>query len=377
MWALSLPFFLILLLFLTDNEHILYGLRGTYLQGKGKPDIDDIELFDLSTVKAGVHEPFAEALEPGALDEAALSYMDSLETTAYLVWYKDTLRYERYSMGYDRSTLSNSFSMAKSFTSLAVGAAHDQGLIDPEDFVYEYLPRFNEGQSKKLKVKHLLQMRSNIDFGESYSNPFGYQAKAYYGKDLQGITEPYRASSEPGTLWKYEGGNTLLLAEILKKTTNKQVSQWFQDYFWSKIGTEKDAFWNLDIAGGDEKAFSGFYATARDFGRIGHLMLHNGNWKGKQLISEEWINASIQPHGTPNEEGEDILHYGYQWWLAMPDEDPWHFQARGMRGQYIVVIPEKELVIVRLGHARDEVKTTRNMTQDLKRWVDFGLTFAD
>lgn len=367
-------------LLVTGNEHILYGLPATYLSGNSRPDIDDASFFDLREVAPGSHAPWPEhpELHNLALTEADIAYHEQLHSVAFLVIHRDTIVLEQYFEDYDKDTRSNSFSMAKSFTSLAVGTASDRGLLNVDDPVAKYLPRFNEGTSAKLTLRQLLQMRSNIDFGESYSNPFGYQAKAYYGADLLGITAPFRVTGQPGTEWKYEGGNTVILGEVVQKVTGMTLSEWFSQTIWSRIGTEHAGYWNLDKEGGMEKAFSGFYATARDFARIGKLMLHRGKWEGTQVLGSGWVDASLQPVYTNDRDGNMVEHYGYQWWLAPQADRPWHYAARGMRGQYIIVVPEHDLVIVRLGHNRDESRDEgATMSPDLPRWIEMGMKYVD
>jgi CubicO group peptidase (beta-lactamase class C family) len=68
-----------------------------------------------------------------------------------------------------------------------------------------------------------------------------------------------------------------------------------------------------------------------------------------------------------------VTHYGFQWWLAPDRVQPWHYSARGMRGQYIVVIPDEDLIVVRMGRMRVESRTNNEMSPDLERWVDLGL----
>ena len=89
--------------------------------------------------------------------------------------------------------------MAKSFTAMSIGVAVDQGLLKTSDPVGNYLPRFKQGLNAELSIKELLQMSSGINFGESYTNPFGYQAKSYYNDDLIGLTKDYLVSKTPGT----------------------------------------------------------------------------------------------------------------------------------------------------------------------------------
>ena len=363
-------------LYLTGNEHILEGLRSTYLRGLASPDIDDFEYHDVRKVEMGEPQSWPVSSQFGkSLDEADMAYMKSLKTTAFLVIYQDSILFEYYGEDGGVSTLSNSFSMAKSFTSLSIGSAVDRGWFKLNDPIAKTLPRFSEGTNAKLTLQQVLQMRSNIDFGESYANPFGYQAKTYFGDDVWKETEPYRVTGYPGSIWKYEGGNTLLLAEMLEKKTKKSLSEWFSLYFWKRIGAENDAYWALDDAEGHEIAYSAFFATARDFARVGKLMLHKGKWNNTQVLSRTWYDASIATFGIKDVNGDLVKHYGGQWWLAPRSVEPWHFSARGMRGRYIVVVPEEELVIVRLGHERAKEKEDE-MSLDLKKWVEMGVKLA-
>lgn len=375
---IGVPLLAALLLLVTGNDHILRGLPSTYFIGKPRPDIDDMRFHHVRTVEAASNSTrWPERLMPdSALSTSEIHYFDSLQTAALLIVHCDTLIYERYGQGFDAHDVINAFSMAKSFTSLAFGRAVDAGLIEVDAPVSRYLPRFSEGSNAELTVRHLLQMRSNIDFGESYFNPFGYQAKSYFGTNLWEITAPYRVDGIPGTEWKYEGGNTVILAEILAAVTGESLSDYFSANIWQPIGAEHDAYWSLDRENGHEKAFSAFYATPRDFARIGQLMLHQGHVKARSVLAEAWIDASLTPHFAPDTAGKPVEHYGFQWWLAPQQVEPWHFSARGMRGQYIVVVPEHELVVVRMGRLRDEKHTEENMTRDLPHWLAMGLKLA-
>ncbi|MDG1779433.1 MAG: serine hydrolase [Flavobacteriales bacterium] len=366
----------IALLLLTGNEHILEGLPSTYLRGKSKPDIDDFEYHDVRKVEMGEPQAWPMSSRLGVeLDDADLDYMQSLETTAFLVIHKDSILYEYYGEGGGKTTLSNSFSMAKSFTSMAIGAAADRNWFKPADPVSEILPRFSGGQNARLTIQQLLQMRSNINFGESYANPFGYQARTYFGDNVWEETEPYRVTGYPGSQWEYQGGNTLILSELLARKTKKPLAEWFSIYFWKRIGAENDAYWALDCENGREISFSAFFATARDFAKIGKLMLHKGKWNNTQLLSRTWYDLSIAPASVQDKEGNMVYHYGAQWWLAPRSVEPWHFSARGMRGQYIVVVPDEELVIVRLGHERDDARQDE-MSLDLVKWVEMAQKLA-
>ncbi|MDX5346269.1 MAG: beta-lactamase family protein, partial [Hymenobacteraceae bacterium] len=122
-----------------------------------------------------------------------------------------------------------------------------------------------------------------------------------------------------------------------------------------KIGAVERAEWSVDKKGGQEKAYCCFFSNARDFARIGKLYLNNGIWNGDTLVPPAYVQASLTPMGQPAAlTGETTNFYGYQWWLLPEYKGQDIFYARGILGQYIIVIPEKNIVIVRLGKERGE-----------------------
>ncbi|MGB1031346.1 MAG: serine hydrolase domain-containing protein [Flavobacteriales bacterium] len=358
---------------ITGNGHILEGVPQTYFRGLTKPDINDFELSDVRTIAKGKKsEPWSNSSWKGKkqLSPANDQLHEDLKSAAFLVIWKDSILHESYWDGYEVSTLSNSFSMAKSFTAMAVGKAQEEGLLSVDDKVSKYLERYSEGENNNLTIKHLLQMRSNLGFGEDYANPFGYQAKAYYNDDLFGITAPYRVEQSPGTTWQYQGGNTVILHEILEKVTGKTLADLFSESIYSKIGAEHDAYWGLDDPDGKEKAFSAVYATARDFARIGKLYLHHGKWNGNQVLDSAYVAESLESSKVPDKDGLPANHYGYQWWID-DSEIPKFYMCQGMRGQYIINVPEEELTIVRLGHERSEKRIGR-FSEDVYQWIEMA-----
>ena len=281
------------------------------------------------------------------------------------------LLYEHYWDGYSAKSKTNSFSMAKSFTSLCIGAAIKEGKIKNVDQkVGDFLPEFNEGVKSKVTIRHLLNMTSGIDFGESYGDPFGFMAKTYYGTDLYNLTVSKTVKYEPGTVWKYQGGNTLLLSFILKNATKKSLSNYFEEKFWQPIGATEDALWTTDKKEGLERSFCCFYSNAADYARIGQVLLDSGKWNSKQLIDQDFYLHSISPVEVNNSKGEMIDYYGYQWWIGNYKNTSFYY-ARGILGQYIVAIPEWNAVLVRLGHQRDQ-KRKAEIPSDLFSYLELA-----
>jgi len=268
---------------------------------------------------------------------------------------------------------SNSFSMAKSLTALAIGAAVTDGYIESvNDPVSKYLTGWDTDLAKDLTIYHLLTMTSNINYDESYGNPFGYMAKVYYGNDVRALSKPYKVVEKPGTSWEYLGGNTLLLAEIVEKVTGKSLADYFSEKIWTPLATEQPAYWTIDEKG-IEKAYCCFYSNARDFAKFGQLLMNKGNWNGQQLIDTTFINQSIQPAILNNGSTENT--YGYQIWLTNYQNMEMYF-LRGILGQYVLVIPEKEMIVVRLGEGRSNEKINGH-PKDVYQYIDAGLSLIN
>lgn len=273
------------------------------------------------------------------------SFLDKAHTVAFLIIKNDTIQYENYFNNYTDSSIVASFSMAKSIVSLLIGIAISEKLIrDENDLVMEYLPELKGKDWDKVTIKHLLQMTSTLDFNESYFNPFGEAASFYYGTRLTDETLHLKLKATPGAYFEYTSGNTQLLGMILSRVLNgRTLTSYFEEKLWMPLGMEFDASWSIDKKNnGLEKTFCCVNARARDFAKIGRLLLHNGAWNGSQLVPVEWVEKiagyDLSDGGSPT--------YQYQFWKGSLGAD---YMAQGHLGQYIYVHPDKQLLIVRLG----------------------------
>lgn len=341
--------------YLTGNSHIFKTLSATILKGKLGPSVDTGKLFATRKVKTGKPQPWQKDTLYGKRDLNRNSYseLEKYKTLAFLVIQHDKLIFEQYWSGYNSKSSTNSWSMSKSILSILTGCAIKEGKIKSvEQEVGDFLPDYKE---TGLKIKHLLTMSSGINFKEQYMNPYGYTAKALYGNDLVNLNKKYRVNNIPGRHFVYLSGNSQILSFLLNKATGKTVSEYASEKLWTKVGAEYPAFWSLDKPNGSEKGFCCFHSNARDFARIGQLMLQKGIWNGDTIIPYGYFKQSISvaplllPDGKPND------RYGYQWWIANYKGFD-IFYARGINGQYIIDIPAKDMVIVRLGRLRNETK---------------------
>jgi len=278
-------------------------------------------------------------------------YLISNKTVAFLVIKNDSIEYEKYFSKYDEASLVNSFSMAKSVTSILIGCAIDEGLIkETDEPITNYLPELKKNGFEVVTINHLLNMTSGIDFSESYFNPFGHAASFYYGTNLRKEISKLKLKCKPGTEFSYSSGDAQLLGLVLQSALkDKSISDYLEQKIWKPLGMEFDASWSMDKRkNGVEKTFCCLNARAKDFAKIGRLYLNKGVWNGKRIVSEEWVNSSTKIDTTNG----GVSYYQNQWWIKSNDGT---FEARGILGQRIYVNSKKNLVIVRLG--KDEGKT--------------------
>jgi CubicO group peptidase (beta-lactamase class C family) len=227
-----------------------------------------------------------------------------------------------------------------------------------------------------MTIKHLLNMSSGIDFDEHYINPFAFPARANYGDNLELLLTNYKVTEEPGVYYEYKSGNTQILAMLVSGVMRSSLSDIASEYVWSKIGAEHEALWSLDHEDGMEKAFCCINATAKDFARIGKLYLNHGRWNGDQIVDSAYVAASITPTGTVIKDGSPCTTYGYQWWMGKHQSLDFFFM-RGIKGQYVLVVPEKELIVVRMGHKRDNGTFEREHPDDVYNYLTMGLRMIE
>lgn len=219
-------------------------------------DIDDYKIFTNNEVATGTTAPWpvsANYNKP-VLPDSLQRLLKQLQTIGLVVIKSDSLLYESYWDGYSDSSLSGSFSMAKSITSLLMGAAIRDGLIPSVNQpVGRYLPEFSKGEAAKLRIVDLLTMSSGTNWDESYVNPFSVTAALYYGDDVYKTATGVKLIHPPGTLHDYKSGDTQLLGLILEKATGKSLSAYAAEKIWKPVGAVHPALWSTDRTGGMKK----------------------------------------------------------------------------------------------------------------------------
>lgn len=332
----------------------------TYLMNAlihGNPDLNDYQFFPNRTVSAGKTMPWkiSPQVNTVTLPDTLLMNIEKMQTVAFLVIRDQEIIYEKYWEGYSESSLSNSFSAAKSIVGLLVGIAMDEGYIDSvNQSVGDFLPEYAVGDKKNIRIRDLLTMSSGLNWEEAYTSPYSVTTQAYYGDNLSALLADLEVITPPGKHFNYLSGDTQLLAMVLKRATGKDLSEYASEKLWKKMGAVHDALWSLDHEDGMEKAYCCFNSNARDFARFGQLILNNGSWNGEQVISEDYLREATSPASyLLDDNNKPVDFYGFQWWI-IPYKDQSIPYMRGILGQYIFALPEQNAVIVRLGHKRSK-----------------------
>ncbi|MDT0650066.1 serine hydrolase domain-containing protein [Autumnicola edwardsiae] len=352
------------LIYFLGYGYIFRAIGITYLQGHTTAYIDDYTEFQNRRI--AVSENIQEW--PGHDDynivnptEDLRDLNEELGTAAFLIIKNDSIWFEEYYNGYSKDSRTNSFSMAKSIVSALLGRAIKDGHIESlEQPVADYFPQFD----KALKVGDLASMASGLNWNENYYNPFGMTAEAYFGKDIRELVLDLEVTEEPGDEFKYLSGNTILLAMLIEKATNTTLSEYLSESFWKPLGMQKYALWQLDSReSGMEKAYCCIASNARDFAKIGKLYKDHGKWNGQQILDSSYVAQSINPRF------DESPQYGYGFWLSTYQNKNF-FYMRGILGQYVIVIPEDNLIIIRLGRKLIKKEDDQEHSPDLFIYIE-------
>ena len=354
---------------LTGRYYLYSGIAKTYLRGKTGPGIYDLELFPASKLqKSSQPYNFIFQKDPSVkLSKSDLEYHEKMDTKAFLIFQGDTLIYEKYWDEHHEKTVSNSFSAAKSVIGMLVGIAIEEGKINSvDDLAGDYIPEFKKNGREQITIRHLLTMSAGFDWVESGKNPLSEAAEGYYGTDLYGLVTRLRVIEKPGIKFNYQSGNSQILGFIIEKATGKSINEYAAEKLWIPLGARNDAFWSLDKEGGDEKAFCCMYATARDYALLGQVILNKGFYNGAQIVPEWYMKKMLETPYMTTKEKVPNMRYGWHTWVYKNRGNPVYY-CRGLMGQYMIAIPNKNRVIVRLGTKRDShYKIPENKLNDDK-----------
>ena len=267
---------------------------------------------------------------------------------------ENMLLIEEYYSGHDLNTLHDLRSTTKSIRALLMGIAIDKGYINSVDdpitrYLKEPIAEKNLDERKELiTIRHLLTMSSGLDCNDWDSSSKGQEDKVYKKKDWLQYTLDLPMINDPGTVSNYCSMGTVLISEIISQASGMTIQDFAQKYLFDKLDISR-VDWghtsNKEVIASGKR----LYMTPRDLAKIGQLILNKGSWNGKQIISKVWIETATAPKTQITG-----IDYGFLWWsipLKSGDEVFLSKTATGNGGQYVMVIPELDLVAVFTGGA--------------------------
>jgi len=253
---------------------------------------------------------------------------------------------------YRRGDLHSLQSVTKTITSVVIGTAVTRDEFPSLDT--PVLSFFDSGRVKnvddrkrRLTIRHLLTMTDGFEWNEqiSYSNPRNTTVMMEGAYDWITFTIDRSMAAEPGTRWNYNSGASQLLAHIFKRATRIDIEEYAARHLFAPLGIER-WYWKRTPAGVVDTE-GGLYLEARDLAKIWYLFMRNGNWDGKQVVSPEWVRASVAPaiavSALPG-----AAKYGFKWWLYAHPRDSTRFVwgGSGFGGQLPMALPDEDLIVV-------------------------------
>ncbi len=272
-------------------------------------------------------------------------YMAAQRSASLLIVHDGKLRLERYGLDFDAHGRWTSFSVAKSITSVLMGAALRDGFIrSMDDKVSDYIPEMKGSAYDEVSIRQLLTMTSGVRWNEDYADPGSDVARFNNHEPEDGVdalvSYMRRLPREvpAGTRWHYSTGETNLVGVLLGRAIGKPLAEYLSEKIWKPVGMEQKATWILSRTG-NEISGCCIQAAARDYARFGLFVLNGARVDGRSIVPDGWLEEA-----TTARTGIDVPErgYGYQWWTYADGS----YAARGIFGQGVFIDPKRRLVIV-------------------------------
>ena len=347
-------------------DYLFRGIRQTYLRGETGSNINDEKYFDSNVIAKGNPVPWQKdsLYNKTSLPKNLVQDLKDSNSASFLVIKNGKLVHEEYWDGKNQNSKTNSFSIAKGVTVMLLGKAIEENKIESlhqkySDFFGNYA---NVEFGKNLTLGELASMEAGLNWNEDYKSPFLPNAKAYYGKSLEEAVFLRDFKNEPGKKFEYQSGATQLLGFALRKSMQKTLADYASEKFWKPLGMEQNAAWTTDDFG-MEKAFCCIHSTSRDFAKLGQLFLNDGKFGDQQILDISFVEKMR----TPTKLSNGI--YGMGLWINN-DSALKHYYFQGLYGQYIIIVPEKNMVIVRTGTHKDQLKDAKGRPKQVAFLVD-------
>ncbi|MDH7604569.1 MAG: serine hydrolase [Melioribacter sp.] len=278
------------------------------------------------------------------VDSLLINYNKTNPVTHSLLIYKDDeLLFEKYYNGFNETKLANLKSVTKSVTSLLIGIAIEKGMIKHEnqkliEIMPELFDKVTDEKKKEITIRHLLTMSAGFEW-----NNFGGKWRSGWdnSKDPNKyLIEKVPLKNKPGEIWNYNSGLSHLLSGIVKKCSGVNSLEYAKMNLFKPLSIE-EVKWEK-ASDGNERGNSELWLKPKDLAKIGLMMLNDGRWKSKNIISRQWIDKSTKKYFDGFSQ---IGGYGYHWHTRKFGKYN-SYLAAGWGGQFLIVIPALNLVIV-------------------------------
>jgi len=357
------------------HRYFWTALRYTYFDGHTTAHIDDARNFAQAAVAGGAPQPWPVAAPQRPLSDATRAFLQTHRSAAFLVAQRGEMVHESYFAPYDAESRSNGFSMAKTLVTLLAGALVADGVVPSLDApLARWLPELAaDPRGQRATLAQLAAMTSGHAWTEHYYLPLNPTTELYFGGDTAGTVLRQGFERDPGSAFEYSSASTPVLAVALQRALRERdaqatLSSYLGQRLWQPLGLQH-ASWSLDRPreqGGMEMAYCCVHAQARDMLRIGQLLLQQGQWNGQALLPADFVERITRPNGL-------VRHYGLGLWMDPDAPVPFYF-LQGHLGQYVIVVPSQQLVVLRTGQYRTKA-TQRHpvIPEEVYLYVDEAL----
>jgi CubicO group peptidase (beta-lactamase class C family) len=268
---------------------------------------------------------------------------------------------------FTRDDLHHCASVTKSVTSQVFGIAMDRGHISGTDAtMFSFFPDYaylRSPEKDQISVRDMLSMTSGLPFDENtypIADDRNDAFQLYFSEDPIAFVLSQDVAYPPGTTYQYNSGTTVLLGEIIRRAAGESLTSYAEEHLFSPLGIHSYEWARMPEAPGVSYGAGGLYLRPRDMAKIGQLMLQDGAWAGRPVLSSEWVRRSVTEEIMVLD-GGDAEGYGFQWKLGRFGGTDAYWAA-GWGGQYIVVFPDQDLVFVQTGgrYSRENVPVRYN-----------------
>ncbi|WAC71975.1 serine hydrolase [Roseateles sp. SL47] len=326
---------------------------------------------------------------PASALEEASSYVEGSRGMALIVVHRGVVQLERYFNGFDAEQTFSAHSMAKTLGAMAIGVALQEGRIRSLDQpASTWLKEWRDASRAAITLRQLLTMSGGFR-NEPNKVPGSHYIQLHYGADVEAIVREAPLAYPPGTDFAWDNDNSHAISLVVERATGQSYLDFVSTRLWKPLGAS-DAEQMLDRPGGRAMAYCCIWSRARDWVRIGQMLLDGGRWQGKQLLDERFVREMRAPAPTNPAFGYQV-YLGAAWKdprlnrraIALGDDKveavaPDQFYLSGVGGLQLMIVPSEQLLVLRVGKSSPAWRepTLSNLLVGALRAVRAGPTEA-